>query len=441
MTLIKSLMLGSAAGIVAIASAQAADLPTKKGAPAAQYVKICTITAGGAPITGFVLPGSDTCLRISGYITGQFEAGNLKNAATVAGVTPNSTNGRDSFGWTTRGNLTLDAVSNTAAGPLLGHVEYQFNHGVGFDNAGTGGSDGGLNRAYVTWAGITAGKANSFFSFTGGGQAWANIFSPDRQGFNQPDLLAYTASFGGGFSATVSIESNEGTAGNAAAGGNSVGIIGGGYQGFRAPDVVLNLSLSQGWGSAGISGEWHTPRATNGAQSANVNGFALDAGVKFNLPTLGAGDWIILTGAWSKNAYWDSGIPDGMWGENGAVNGNGLGFAVGDLAFNPNGSTASPTAWSLTAIGNFALNSQFSVGPEISYAQASWSGATSTAATGVWNSKSWIAGIVAHYDPAPGLDFEFELLYQNTTNSRIGAGASLPGSDGFAGRFEITRSF
>ena len=40
MTLIKSLLLGSAAGIVAVASAQAADLPTKKGAPAAEYVKI-----------------------------------------------------------------------------------------------------------------------------------------------------------------------------------------------------------------------------------------------------------------------------------------------------------------------------------------------------------------------------------------------------------------
>jgi len=31
MTLIKSILLGSAAGIVAVASAQAADLPTRKG--------------------------------------------------------------------------------------------------------------------------------------------------------------------------------------------------------------------------------------------------------------------------------------------------------------------------------------------------------------------------------------------------------------------------
>ena len=33
MTLIKSILLGSAAGLVAVASAQAADLPTRKAAP------------------------------------------------------------------------------------------------------------------------------------------------------------------------------------------------------------------------------------------------------------------------------------------------------------------------------------------------------------------------------------------------------------------------
>ena len=42
MTLIKSLLLGSAAGIVAVASAQAADLPTRKAAPV-EYVRVCNV--------------------------------------------------------------------------------------------------------------------------------------------------------------------------------------------------------------------------------------------------------------------------------------------------------------------------------------------------------------------------------------------------------------
>ena len=78
MTLIKSLLLGSAAGIFAVASAQAADLPTKKGAPAVEYVKVCKITVAGKPVVGFTLPGSDTCMHFTGYITAQVEAGDLE---------------------------------------------------------------------------------------------------------------------------------------------------------------------------------------------------------------------------------------------------------------------------------------------------------------------------------------------------------------------------
>src|SRR5580693_6561378 len=74
MTLIKSILLGSAAGIVAVASAQAADLPTKKAAPV-EYVKVCNV--GG--ITGWTLPGSDTCVKFSGYMTAHFIAGNLSS--------------------------------------------------------------------------------------------------------------------------------------------------------------------------------------------------------------------------------------------------------------------------------------------------------------------------------------------------------------------------
>src|SRR5580698_3838428 len=75
MTLMKSILLGSAAGIVAVSAAQAADLPTRKAAPA-EYVKICNV--GG--MAGFILPGSDTCFKISGYITGQVEGGNLNHS-------------------------------------------------------------------------------------------------------------------------------------------------------------------------------------------------------------------------------------------------------------------------------------------------------------------------------------------------------------------------
>src|SRR5271163_3151494 len=108
-----------------------------------------------------------------------------------------------------------------------------------------------INLVYLTCAGITAGKAPSFYSFTGGGPAWANFFSPDQQGFNQPDLLAYTASFGGGFSATAAVQSR-GTNGGSGGGTDVNGVsginvnqlsIGNDYSvnGQSLPDFVANL--------------------------------------------------------------------------------------------------------------------------------------------------------------------------------------------------------
>jgi len=204
MTLIKSFLLSSAAGIVAVASAQAADLPTRKAAPV-EYVKICNV--GG--ITGWTLPGSDTCVKFSGYLTAQFVGGNLEteynwgtvgNAVTainntttlpaslgtnlqssvlnndtrqtqrvlIAASAPqqNTTYYRDATGWTSRMNFGFDIASNTAYGPLIGHFDLNAESGQFLDNTGTSVY---VNTGYVTWAGITAGKQASFFSFTGGG--------------------------------------------------------------------------------------------------------------------------------------------------------------------------------------------------------------------------------------------------------------------------------
>ena len=195
-----------------------------------------------------------------------FFGGSLQKVGTQ---TPAGRLGRTDFGYTTRLNFGFDAVSNTAYGPLVAHAEMQFENGNGFDTTGNGAY---INLAYVTWAGITAGKAPSFFSFTGGGPGWANFFSPDQQGFNQPDLLAYTASFGGGFSATIAAQS-AGTqrvraAFAAAPQFRGIACSGSGtirrdlganytYNGMRAPDIVANLKVSQGWGSAQVSGVAH----------------------------------------------------------------------------------------------------------------------------------------------------------------------------------------
>jgi hypothetical protein len=62
MTKIKSLLLGTAAGLLAVGGAQAADMPVK--AAPVNYVKICSLYGDGF----YYIPGTDTCLKMGGYL-------------------------------------------------------------------------------------------------------------------------------------------------------------------------------------------------------------------------------------------------------------------------------------------------------------------------------------------------------------------------------------
>src|SRR3954469_17268387 len=80
MKMVKSLLLGSAAGLVAIAGAQAADMPVK--AKPVEYVKVCSLYGEGF----FYVPGTDTCLKLGGYLRVQAEY-NAGNGGIVSGST------------------------------------------------------------------------------------------------------------------------------------------------------------------------------------------------------------------------------------------------------------------------------------------------------------------------------------------------------------------
>ncbi len=572
MTLIKSLLLGSAAGIVAVATAQAADLPTRKAAPV-EYVRVCNV--GG--ITGWTLPGSDTCVKFSGYMTAHFIGGNLStqynNASavqpaaalaiggangahfsqtlmvqgsdvapdvfngsaapvTIAGVTyapgatimttpttaaaatmtaggfpvitpaaalaltnaKNAIFNRSSIGWNIRANFGFDLASNTAYGPLIGHFDLNSDLGSGLDSPN--GSFTYVNTGYVTWAGITAGKAQSFYSFIGGGDNWNNFFSPDQKGFNEPNLLAYTASFGGGFTATIAAQS-QGTVGSSGGGTNETGGYSSGgngpavvgpttFGGQRWPDIVGALHLKQGWGEAQVSGVIHNVNVRDysyfndgtcgvtitgaagtsicDAQQGKV-GWGVDAGVKVNLPSFGAGDDVILTGSYTQNAAWYSGLPDAMNGENGQVNGNGQAMVLGDSYFNPlTNSWSTPRAWSVSTLIEHHWTPTIYTDLEGSIGGIEWSGQSGgfctvgvgCTGTGVISPHAftWLVGADIGWNPVTNLNFDLELMYQHVQQDApsgnigtiLGSGAFVPGqwqgtSAGFQGRLRITRYF
>ncbi len=540
MTILKSILLGSAAGIVAVAGAQAADLPTKKAAPVAQYVKICNV--GG--ITGWTLPGSDTCLKISGFMTAQFNGGNLSTQYNWANVSQlqslslpvggipsvvalpgalisvggtqrilvqasqaqnNTTFNRNETGWSARAQLTFDFASNTAYGPLLGHISIQTDVGNGFDPLSTSNTTY-CDQCYVSWAGITAGKAASFFSFVGGGDNYSNFLSPDQKGFNEPMLLAYTASFGGGFSATLAAQS-PGTNGTSGSGTDIAGALGGPlgtsitnttYGGQKWPDIVGALHVKQGWGEAQVSGVIHNVNVqATGLQGAagigacgvaaigtavdcdsqeNKTGWAVDAGVKINLPSFGQDDNFLITGAYGQSAVWYTGMGPGemMWGEGGQVNGNGQPMYLADAFFNQlTNQWSTPRSWSVTGLLEHHFTPQFYIDLEGSVGQIKWSNdgggcnfalASCLLAQAVQgpispSATTWIIGADLGWNPVTNLNFDFELMYQDTNQAKPsgflgtvynlggpGGAVFVPGawegnSSGFAGRIRITRYF
>src|SRR5580704_15782034 len=157
MKMVKSLLLGSAAGLVAVTAGQAADLPVK--AKPVEYVKVCSLYGAGF----YYMPGTDLCLKIGGWV--RAEAGWGYNGSFTSGPFNNTAGGRTVSNTTFRARayITADAREQTAYGTARGYVA------VGVATTDVGNtilpSILGFNRAFVQWAGMTAGITQSFYDF------------------------------------------------------------------------------------------------------------------------------------------------------------------------------------------------------------------------------------------------------------------------------------
>ena len=124
MKMVKSLLLGSAAGLVAVAGAQAADLPVK--AKPVQYVKICSLYGAGF----YYIPGTDTCLKIGGWVRqylGVNANGNLTNGALGFGQHQHPGE-QQGWTWKARGYITADARTQTEYGTLRSYIARRWQH-------------------------------------------------------------------------------------------------------------------------------------------------------------------------------------------------------------------------------------------------------------------------------------------------------------------------
>ncbi len=335
MTLLRSSLLATAAAFATMGAAHAADLPVKKAVPV-EYVRVCGAYGAGF----FYVPGTDTCLRISGRA--RYGGGYMTASTRQAG-----TNAGDSAGYQARLRINLDARTQTAYGTLRAFVRLDAGSRTGYARSGTQARIGqaydatgvdqaghaqqfmNVDKAFIQFAGLTAGRASSFFDFYAhdfeiyGATAGSDVSSTN--------LLAYTVTAGEGLSATLSIEdpvfrrspiyAPAGTASpvspvfvsyirGAPIGVSSVDSI----QRERLPDVVGVLRVDQGWGSAQLSAAVHelnvgniavTPAAganVSVAHTRSVEGWAVQGGLKINAPFVAPGDALYLQSAYADGA-------------------------------------------------------------------------------------------------------------------------------------------
>jgi Porin subfamily len=274
MKMVKTLLLGTAAGFVAVAGAQAADMPVKA---AVAYVKICNLYGDGF----YYLPGTNICVKIGGYVraemtylegsfptNGPFQSGNLNSVtAAISNTGSNAWQNRfDGQDWTfiSRAYISMDTREQTEYGVLRTYV----NIGVNFTSPAT--NPAGVfngNRAFIQFAGWTVGLAQSFYDFycIPCSQIIGNTPASDT-GDGGWKVWAYSVILGNGITATVSAEeprrigiintnasANPFTFTGAAVASNDItGTAGADTVKIRFPDLVANLRIDQALYSAQV---------------------------------------------------------------------------------------------------------------------------------------------------------------------------------------------
>ncbi len=237
---IKSLLLGSAAALIAVSGARAADAIVVAEPEPAQYVKICDVYGAGY----FYIPGTETCLRIGGFIRYDIGAGDREGVQNV----PDHLTGRknDTYWKQARFTLKIWTGQETELGTLKTYTETRFNFGNSSGDyagggsgwrAGNSNSDGtsktSLNFAWIQLGGLRVGKDesafNTFIGYAG------NVIDDTIVGYGSFDtnVIQYYFDAGNGFSAVVSLEE-----------GADFDTID-----SYVPHVVGGVKYTQGWGA------------------------------------------------------------------------------------------------------------------------------------------------------------------------------------------------
>jgi len=475
MKMVKSLILGSAAGLIAMSGAQAADLPVK--AKAVEYVRICSLYGAGF----YYIPGTDTCIKLGGYL--RVETGFATNSIYGGNYSGNAgAENRYSNHYTSRSreDFNIDTRTATEYGVVRTFFDATFSWTTGGTAATAGGTayagDGvalgtlGVYYAFIQFAGFTMGKAvsqfstpwqnypgNNFDGLVGGGG--------DVTGVNQ---LSYTADFGNGVSGTISAQDQVQyyqagiynttfpgvnyaniaaitQATGAAFGSTPYGINSTG--GAWAPDLVAMVRVDQAWGLFQFSVAAHDNHATYYIPTLETSGHPGDKwgwaaqvalSIK-NIPT-GPGDTINLQAVYTDGASRYN-IQDlvpttfAMYGGSGVGAYQSLGFGqVSDAVFSAGGDLQLTQTWGFRGAYTHNWNPYWNTAIYGAFANIHYNG---TAAAAICTNINAVAvagtgfscnpdfnigqiGLITRWTPVKNLTFSGDVLYTNLDQKYTG---------------------
>ena len=472
MKMVKSLLLGSAAGLAAVSGTQAADLPVK--AKPVEYVKICSLYGEGF----YYIPGTDICLKVGGYVRADY-GWNVTGARTVHYTGAPGAQDRSVSPYSTRhrAHFNFDSRTQTAYGTLRTYVA------VHVDNQDQGTVTVNPTRAFIQWAGFTFGHTKSFTDVPGtpGDDTFKSLFQTQNQsdtGANGTNQIAYTWELGNGMTLNFGADERR-TKGlgnlslNVTTAGSNPTTAFGPYQ---HPTPWVNFAVNQAWGRFGVSAIFnkvnaqyygadagvlgYTPSASCTAQPGTANcgypddkwGWAVLSGIDIKAPWAGPGDHF--------GGYFNYGVGASAYAGGSNLNSPGLFGASNTIAFGVisdgvfvnGGQFELTTAWTAGAGWEHFWLPNFSTAAYGTYTQVSYSdsvinsrlfcgGANGTTAanqnfrvaSGVTCDPGftyWTVGAVTNWYPVAGFRLAVDVQYTRIETAMDGQQVTLGKAQG-----------
>ncbi|WP_422370798.1 porin [Hoeflea sp.] len=405
---IKSLLLGSAAALVAVSGARAADAIIAAEPEPVEYVRVCDAFGTGF----FYIPGTETCLRIHGYVRYDISGGDLLEVTSATGEGTYNKRARASF--------RVSTASETEMGTLRTYVETRWQYDtngrtnavwnaanparLGVANGYSNENEFSINFAWIQLGGLRVGKDESFFTtWTGYGGAVINDTLAGGYGPFDTNLISYTYN-GGAFRAGISFEQGDDslnvTYNTVATGGGAL--------------TPAQTNVAQGWGI-----DDYMPHVVVGA-GYNAGMFDLSAVVGFDTRD----DYVFAgvlrqRGGWAGKLRADVTLSDQaslfamlMYGENSS--------AYNTWAFN---GPATGETFSVIAGGTYTASDKVAFNTQIQWVESNAAG----------TSDRWSVVGNMNYTVVPGLVVTPELAWYDN-------GAAVNG-DNFGATLRVQRSF